>query len=426
MPINLDMRTLVVGLCMTFFTLSLCMVYYSKTRKIYAGFGAWTIAITLHALGFFFLGLRDILPDLITIVLANLFLFHAVFFTYHGFKSFAEEEVKTHFHFVFILFCSLVLFPFFTYALPNVSIRFILISFVNAFYFFLSTLVFVKAARHARIKLNIMVFTALVLLTTVYLSRGVFYLLPGNTVNNYMSAGNFYEIILILATMLSISLVGGLIQLNSQKMEMELSHEHERVKESEKKFRAIFEQAAVGVALTSTKSGQLLQVNQKYCDITGYTEKDLKTIKFQKITHPDDLQANLSKMRELKEGKTSDFSIEKRYLNSEGSIVWVKLTVSPMWKPGERPTTHIAVIEDITEHKKLEAEVRTLGGLLPICSSCKKIRDDQGYWNQLESYIQSHSDVTFSHGMCTECSDELYGSEDWYIKMKKKKGYSSD
>jgi len=65
------------------------------------------------------------------------------------------------------------------------------------------------------------------------------------------------------------------------------------------------------------------------------------------------------------------------------------------------------------------SEVKTLKGFLPICSSCKKIRDDKGYWNQIESYIQEYSDAQFSHGMCPECSDKLYGKEDWYIEMKK-------
>ena len=54
------------------------------------------------------------------------------------------------------------------------------------------------------------------------------------------------------------------------------------------------------------------------------------------------------------------------------------------------------------------SEVKVLGGLLPICSSCKKIRDDEGYWNQIESYIQQHSDAEFSHGICPDCASELY------------------
>ena len=64
------------------------------------------------------------------------------------------------------------------------------------------------------------------------------------------------------------------------------------------------------------------------------------------------------------------------------------------------------------------AKIKTLSGMIPICASCKKIRDDSGYWNQIEGYIQTHSDAEFSHSMCPECSDKLYGDEDWYIEMK--------
>lgn len=71
-------------------------------------------------------------------------------------------------------------------------------------------------------------------------------------------------------------------------------------------------------------------------------------------------------------------------------------------------------------------EIKTLSGLLPICANCKKVRDDKGYWNQIESYIQQHSEAEFSHSMCPECSDKLYGDQEWYIKMKRKKGQKDD
>jgi hypothetical protein len=94
--------------------------------------------------------------------------------------------------------------------------------------------------------------------------------------------------------------------------------------------------------------------------------------------------------------------------------------------------TNKKLSQEIKERKQVEKEreqlinelqealvnVKTLSGLLPICANCKKIRDDKGYWNNLEGYIQTHSEVKFSHGMCSECSDELYGKEDWYIDMK--------
>ncbi len=72
-----------------------------------------------------------------------------------------------------------------------------------------------------------------------------------------------------------------------------------------------------------------------------------------------------------------------------------------------------------SELQKALDEIKTLKGIIPICSGCKKIRDDSGYWNRIESYIQKHSEAEFSHGMCPECLDEHYGNEDWYIELKK-------
>jgi transcriptional regulator with GAF, ATPase, and Fis domain len=62
------------------------------------------------------------------------------------------------------------------------------------------------------------------------------------------------------------------------------------------------------------------------------------------------------------------------------------------------------------------AEIKTLRGIIPICSNCKKIRDDEGFWIQVEKYIQDHYHAEFSHGVCENCADELYGKESWYEK----------
>ncbi len=65
------------------------------------------------------------------------------------------------------------------------------------------------------------------------------------------------------------------------------------------------------------------------------------------------------------------------------------------------------------------ASVRTLKGMLPICSGCKKIRDDKGYWNHLEEYIERHSDALFSHGLCPSCEAKFYGDQEWYQKKRR-------
>ncbi len=71
--------------------------------------------------------------------------------------------------------------------------------------------------------------------------------------------------------------------------------------------------------------------------------------------------------------------------------------------------------------KNAASELKLLTGLLPICGSCHKIRDDKGYWNRIESYIENHSEALFSYGLCKNCSDKLYGDESWYKDMNLEK-----
>ncbi len=89
----------------------------------------------------------------------------------------------------------------------------------------------------------------------------------------------------------------------------------------------------------------------------------------------------------------------------------------------EEQTTHLT--EANQNLKNSLDEIKTLKGIVPICARCKKIRDDKGYWNILELYIQKHSDASFSHGVCPGCSDELYGDQEWYKKRAKKKNTKS-
>lgn len=71
------------------------------------------------------------------------------------------------------------------------------------------------------------------------------------------------------------------------------------------------------------------------------------------------------------------------------------------------------------EMKTSLEKVKTLSGLLPICAKCKNIRDDKGYWRSIEEYIEAHTEFLFTHGMCKECMEDLYGQSEWYLKNKK-------
>jgi len=131
------------------------------------------------------------------------------------------------------------------------------------------------------------------------------------------------------------------------------------IRKAEQHLRTIFEQAAVGVALIDSQTGKSLRINQHYCDMVGYSLEEMSRDKhFVDITHPDDLRENLENMEKLLNGDIRQFAMEKRYHHKDGSIVWVNLSVTPAWDPGETPTNHIAVVENITQRKRSEQTLR--------------------------------------------------------------------
>ncbi len=121
---------------------------------------------------------------------------------------------------------------------------------------------------------------------------------------------------------------------------------------AEGRFRATFEQAAVGVAHVDL-DGRWLRVNQKLCDILGYTGDELLARTFQELTYLPDLDAGLANARRLVAGEIASYSIEKRYVHKDGSPIWVQATTALARPPAAEPYV-IAVVEDIAERKALE------------------------------------------------------------------------
>jgi len=137
----------------------------------------------------------------------------------------------------------------------------------------------------------------------------------------------------------------------------------ETLRDSGARFRATFENAAVGIARVA-QDGCWLEVNQRLCDIVGYTRKELMTKTFGDITHPDDLESDWNQARRLLAGEIENYSMEKRYYRKDGSIVWVNLTVSLARKADGSPDYFVSVIEDISARKRLEEANMKRGALL--------------------------------------------------------------
>jgi PAS domain S-box-containing protein len=130
------------------------------------------------------------------------------------------------------------------------------------------------------------------------------------------------------------------------------------LRRTEQQFQATFEQAAVGLAHVAP-DGRLLRVNHKLCEITGYAGDELLEMRFQEITHPDDLQRDLEQFCRLLSGEISSYELEKRYLRRNGDAFWIHLTVALVRNEQQLPDYFISVIEDIQSRKEAELALAT-------------------------------------------------------------------
>jgi PAS domain S-box-containing protein len=135
------------------------------------------------------------------------------------------------------------------------------------------------------------------------------------------------------------------------------------LRESEARFRATFEQAAVGIAHVAP-DGHWLRVNQRLCDIVGYTQEEIQSLTFKDLTHPDDVEASLAGMQQLLAGQSGSHRNQKRYILRNGDVVWVYQTMALVRQADGSPDYFISVIEDISERKAAEAAVLQLNAEL--------------------------------------------------------------
>lgn len=129
------------------------------------------------------------------------------------------------------------------------------------------------------------------------------------------------------------------------------------LRDSADRFRATFEQAAVGVAHVSL-DGLWLRVNARLCEIVGYSREELTQRNFRDVTHPDDIATDLELLGQLRSGQTRHYNREKRYLRKGGGVVWINLTVSLVRDRLGQPQYFIAVVEDIMRRKATEAALQ--------------------------------------------------------------------
>lgn len=130
--------------------------------------------------------------------------------------------------------------------------------------------------------------------------------------------------------------------------------------ESENKFRALFEQAAVGVALIDTETGIFLQINQRFTELLGYHYEEIRQLSIYDLIYPDDIDSLKYNISKLKSNQISHFSLDKRFVNRRKKVLWINLTVSPTWRISKNSKFHICIAVDITDQKYILEKVEYL------------------------------------------------------------------
>jgi len=160
-------------------------------------------------------------------------------------------------------------------------------------------------------------------------------------------------------------------------------------------------------------SGHFKRLNPAWERTLGFTRKELMSRPFIEFVHPDDRERTLAQNAQVRSGGQA-LAFENRYMCKDGTYRWLRWNAAP----DSTEKVIYSVARDITESKAAEeereellrklqgalAEVRTLREILPICAYCKKVRDDENYWDTVESYVSRHTATRFSHGICPSCA----------------------
>jgi PAS domain S-box-containing protein len=199
-----------------------------------------------------------------------------------------------------------------------------------------------------------------------------------------------------------------------------LRAENEALRREGQLFRSVFTEGNLGIAMIGIDL-RLEHVNPALAAMLGRTAQELIGTAVVDITHPEDVGTTTELATSLLRNEISAYRVEKRYFHKDGSIVWVHLTATAIRDDWGKPLFGLAMIEDISARwllnqdreklivqlKAALANVKTLSGLLPMCAWCKRIRDDQGSWSDVEHYVRRQTDADFTHGICPDCQNQV-------------------
>ena len=212
---------------------------------------------------------------------------------------------------------------------------------------------------------------------------------------------------------------------NTGKDKADPSRPEDYLLESERRFRSVVQTATDAIVLADG-SGNIIAWNRVAQVIFGYREEEVLGQPLTMVMperYRDAHRQGIARVQAGGEARVIGKTVELHGIRKDGSEFPLELSIGT-WQATEG-TFYSGIIRDITERKRAEeererlirelqdamAKIKVLSGLLPICATCKKIRDDKGYWKQIEDYISDHSAAQFTHGICADCARKIH--HDW-------------
>lgn len=181
-------------------------------------------------------------------------------------------------------------------------------------------------------------------------------------------------------------------------------------------FESRFFALSIDMLCIARFSGHFIRLNPAWEVTLGYTIADLQSRRMFEFVHPEDLERTLEQNRRVREGGRA-LSFQNRYRHKDGSYRWLR------WNAQSDVENELiySIARDVTEAKRAEeererlivelretlAEVTELRTILPICSYCRRVRDDENYWHSVEAYLSHHTKTSYSHGICPSCYETV-------------------
>jgi PAS domain S-box-containing protein len=409
---NIDIRALSFVTSLANVLQVLAIAFQYVLNKKLPGVVWWLLGFTSIAAGCGLSLLREVTQDApIVIIVSRTFFVLGLILLYVGIMRFLGKPEKRRI-IIAVFAAFLPSFIYFTAVRNDIDIRIMIISFTAVILSFLMAhALFIYKTRTIRASAN---FNALVcfIFCCFFAFRAVAVVTNYPTVTDYF-VPTFIQISTFLASFTAgILLTFGLIIMVNQRLS-------EEIREAKEHFEVIFNTSPDSVLITRLSDGYYTDMNEGFTALTGYTREEgigKTSLDLNIWYNPADRQKFVSLLAE----KGSLDNMEAVFRCKDGSrltgLVSAKLItlggVPHMISVTRDVTDHKAADEEreklVLELKKALSQVKALSGLLPICASCKRIRNGEGRWEQMEEYIRDRSEAEFSHGICPECAQELY------------------